>query len=108
MIPFDRRSKHLRVLMAIRAHGPLRFNKIEELARLKPAEVDRILRELTKSFWLTAIAIPGPGKRAFAEYHLTKSGQAHLKAFDVYAESLRHQARAVGERALRELEALYA
>lgn len=108
MIPFDRRRKHMRVLMAVRGHGPLRFNQIETLTGLKPAEVDRILRELTKSFLLTAKLVPGSGKRAFAEYRLTRSGDAHLKAFDVYAASLRGEARAVGERTLRELESIYA
>lgn len=108
MIPFDRRGKHLRVLMAFRRHGPLRFNQIQEKTQLRPTEVNRILHELTSSFLLTAKVVPGTGKHAFAEYHLTKAGSAHLKAFDVYADSLRHQARAVGERTLRALESLYA
>lgn len=108
MIPFDRRGKHLRVLLAVRSHGPLRFNQVQASTQLKPTEVNRILHDLTGFFLLTAKMVPGPGKRAFAEYHLTKAGTAHLKAFDVYAKSLRHQAFAVGERTLRALESLYA
>ena len=108
MIPFDRRGKHLRVLMAVRTKGALRFNQLQGNTHLTPTEVNRILHDLTASFLLTAKMVPGAGKRAFAEYHLTKAGTAHLKAFDVYAESLRHQAHAVGERTLRALESLYA
>ncbi|HLE47218.1 MAG TPA: hypothetical protein VI818_02890 [Candidatus Thermoplasmatota archaeon] len=92
----------------MRTKGALRFNQLQGNTHLTPTEVNRILHDLTASFLLTAKMVPGAGKRAFAEYHLTKAGTAHLKAFDVYAESLRHQAHAVGERTLRALESLYA
>lgn len=100
------KPNQLRVLLALREHGPMRFRKLERLLGLNPAQLDRTLELLTNGVWVFATLLPPEGKRIPVEYGLGERGAAFLEAFDAFARKVRAQRRPLGEGVLGELDAL--
>lgn len=107
-VPFDRRAKHLRILLAARRAGPLRFTDVRERTGLAPPEVQRYLEELTDDGFLHARPYARRGDKALVEYELSAKAKAHLDALDAYREALRAKGSVAGDESLRALDDLYA
>lgn len=107
-IPFDRRIKHLRILLAARSAGPLRFTDVQERTTLKPAEVQRYLAELAEDGFLHARPYAKKGDKVLVEYGLSRKGEAHLDALDAYRGALEKHGAVVGKSSIQSLDAVYA
>jgi DNA-binding MarR family transcriptional regulator len=78
----------LRVLLTLYQRGGLRFNQIQTLLNLNPAQVDRALKFLCKNLWIKASQARG-SVRGQAEYRIEKRGEALAEAFTVFAADIR-------------------
>lgn len=107
-IPFDRRAKHLRILLAVRREGPLRFTDVEDRTGLAPPEVQRYLEELVDDHFLHARPYAERGDKVLVEYELSEKGKAHLEALDAYRKAIRAKGAVAGETSLRALDEIYA
>lgn len=105
-LPFDRRIKHLRVLLAIRSLGALRFNDGQRRLGFSPTEMGRILRTLMDEQLIYPKVYARRGSRLLLEYVLSRQGEAHLRAVDAYREALVAQRKILGENPVKEVEAL--
>ena len=98
---------YLRVLLALRKQGGLRFGQIEKLLDLNPARVDRALKFLCKGFWVNTHTLPDVKGRGQLEYRLGKRGEAFLQAFAAFSAGI-HQRRAeLGPDEVAEFQNLY-
>lgn len=105
---FDRRAKHLRILLAVRRGGPLRFTDVQRRTGLASTEVQRHLQELCDHHFLHARPYGKKGRKLLIEYELSRKGKAHLYALDAYRAALERRAVVAGEETLRALQAIYA
>ncbi|MBI4350536.1 MAG: hypothetical protein HY550_03765 [Elusimicrobia bacterium] len=98
---------YLRVLLAIRKAGGLRFGQIEKLLGLNPAQVDRALKFLRKGSWIKARSLPAERGRGQLEYSLGKRGVAFLDAFSAFTADIYRRKNELGPAAAAELQSLY-
>jgi hypothetical protein len=97
-------AKDLFRILQVLQCKPLRYNQIKRLLNLKPAQLERLLKELRKMFWIIArtvpnkawikhwesqkgIAIPNRARppkncKILVEYYLSKRGTAVLRAYE--------------------------
>ncbi|MBI4394508.1 MAG: hypothetical protein HY556_12045 [Euryarchaeota archaeon] len=99
---------HLRVLLVLRARGPMRFTQIQETLGLNPVQVDRALKALRDGFWIFAETAPANKGRIQVEYQIGKRGAALLRAFDSFFKAIEGSRSAIRVAEVRTLENLYA
>lgn len=104
---FDRRAKHLRILLAVRRQGSLRFTDVLRRTGLSPTEVQRHLGELSRDHFVHARPYARRGDKILLEYTLSKKGEAHLAALDAYRDELERQGKRAGASSLRALRDIY-
>lgn len=97
---------YIRILLAVRKEGGLRFNQIQRELGLNPAQVDRALKFLSKGFFLLSRTIPSEKGPIFVEYRLGKRGRAFLESFDSFRAAARDNAAALGASEIKELQSL--
>ena len=105
--PFGR-VHHLRVLLAIRSRGPLKFNEVQEHLDLAPTQVQRTVNDLRRDLYVHPRPYAKRGRKALLEYELSKKGKAYLDAFDAFVLSLEEDRNVVGEKPIQRLKELYA
>lgn len=96
----------LRVLFALRGEGPLRFGELESRLAVNPAQLDRALSWLQDRVYVLAETIPAPRGPIRVRYEISKRGRAFLKAFDSFLAEAEEQRGILGEKTVRDLEAL--
>lgn len=101
---FDR--NHLRVLTALRTHGPLRFSEIESHTGLNPNQVDRVLKSLREGFWIVPETIPAAQGRIPIHYRLGKRGEAALRILDRILETAEEERERLGDATVDTLESV--
>lgn len=99
---------YLRILLALRKKGGLRFGQIENLLELNPAQVDRALKFLRKGFWINTHILPTEMGRGRIEYSLGKRGASFLEAFSAFAADIRRRKRELGPAEVTEFQDFYA
>lgn len=97
-------AKDLFRILQVLQCKPLRYSQIKRLLNLKPARLERLLKELRKMFWIVprtvpnkawikhwesqkGIAIPNRARppqncKILVEYHLSKLGASVLRAYE--------------------------
>ena len=96
----------LRVLFALRARGPRRFGELEAALGVNPTQLDRSLKWLRDRMYVFAETIPAAHGRILVSYELGKRGRAFLEAFDSFLAEADRRRRILGEKTVKELEAL--
>lgn len=97
----------LRVLLALRtAEAPLRFGELERELGLNPAQLDRALKWLHERLYVIATTVPKPRGPIHVTYALSKRGAAFLEAFDSFVTGIEKRRAVLGEKNVRDLEAL--
>ncbi len=96
----------LRVLFALRARGPQRFGDLERQLGANPAQVDRALKWLQERVYVLASTVPAERGPVRAQYDLSRRGRAFLDAFDRFLEGADARRSVLGEKQIRDLEAL--
>lgn len=98
---------YLRILLALRKNGGLRFGRIESLLGLNPAQVDRALKFLCKGSWIKARSLPAERGRRQLEYSLGGRGTAFLDAFSAFTADIYRRKNELGPAAAAEFRSLY-
>lgn len=101
-----RHPNYIRILLAVRREGGMRFNQIQNELQLNPNQVDRALKFLCSGFLLLSRTIPAKKGAIFVEYGLSKRGQAFLESFDSFRATAREKSAALGPSEIRELQNL--
>lgn len=96
----------LRVLFALRARGPMRFGELEDFLQVNPAQLDRALKWLQERVYLLATTVPSERGPVRAQYDISKRGLAFLEAFDQLLHAAHARRHVLGEKPVRDLEAL--
>lgn len=94
---------YVRVLLALRNEGPLRFNQLKEVTGLNPNTLDRILTAFIQEHFAYARALPAEGKRIPAQYELAPRGEALLKVHEARAREAERHERVLGKALVEEL-----
>ena len=97
---------YIRVLMALESK-PLRFNRLQNVLKLNPTQVDRALNFLRKELWIIPRTIPSEGNRIIVEYSLGKRGEAFLQSFKTFGAAAEKRKSALGASEVAELQGLY-
>jgi len=97
---------YIRILLAMRKEGAMRFTQIQKDLRLNPNQVDRALKFLSNGLWILARTIPAQKGPIFVEYTLGKRGEAFLESFDSFRAAARVKSAALGPSEIKELQAL--
>ena len=98
---------YLRILLALRKEGGLRFSQIEKLLGLNPTQVDRALKFLRKGLWAIPHTIPTQKDRILVEYRLGKRGAAFLDSFKIFSADVQRRKAALGLSEVAEFQGLY-
>lgn len=97
----------LRVLLALRAaEGPMRFGELEGALAANPAQVDRALKWLQERLYVIATTVPSARGPIHVTYELSRRGSAFIEAFDTFRAGVEKRRDILGERCVRELDAL--
>ena len=96
----------LRVLFALRGHKPQRFGELERRLKINPAQLDRALKWLQERAYVLASTIPGDRGPIYVQYELSKRGRAFLDAFDEFLQGADARRGLLGDKPVRDLEAL--
>lgn len=97
----------LRVLLALRAaDAPQRFSELEKALDVNPAQLDRALKWLQERVFVLATTVPKPRGPVVVAYALSKRGRAFLEAFDTFVTGVEERRAVLGEKSVRDLEAL--
>jgi DNA-binding HxlR family transcriptional regulator len=99
---------YLRILLAIRKEGGLRFSRIEKSLELNPAQVDRALKFLSRGLWIVPRTVPAGGRHILVEYRLGKRGASFLELFDGFRAGARRKSAELGASEVKELQSLCA
>ena len=99
---------YIRVLLAVRKEGSLRFRQIEKSLVLNPAQVDRALKFLTKGLWIVQRTVPTEGSHIPVEYRLGKRGASFLELFDGFRAGAKRKSAELGASEVKELQSLCA
>jgi DNA-binding HxlR family transcriptional regulator len=99
---------YIRVLLAVRKEGSLRFRQIEKSLVLNPAQVDRALKFLTKGLWIVPRTVPTEGSHVPVEYRLGKRGASFLELFDGFRAGAKRKSAELGASEVKELQSLCA
>jgi len=97
---------YVRVLLALREQGTLRFNQIQKSLDLNPVQVDRALKFLRKGLWVVTRTIPTAREHIAVEYRLGKRGAAFLDSFDSFRGAVRQRSAELGSAEVEELQSL--
>jgi DNA-binding HxlR family transcriptional regulator len=100
------RQHTLRVLLLLRARGPLRFNEIQRALDLNANQVNRALSWLHERLYILAETVPADTGPLHVAYTLGKRGRAFLDAFDSFVGKADEQRAALGGKSVDELHAL--
>lgn len=96
----------LRVLFALRSGGPQRFGELEKALGVNPTQLDRALTWLRERMYVLATTVPRKAGPIVVTYALSKRGAAFLEAFDSFLQGAEERRDVLGEKPVRELEAL--
>jgi len=97
----------LRVLLALRAaDAPLRFGELERALELNPAQLDRALKWLHERVYVVPTTVPKTRGPIHVTYAISKRGSAFLEAFDSFVLGIEKRRTVLGEKSVRDLEAL--
>lgn len=98
---------YLRILLALRKNGGLRFGQIENLLYLNPAQVDRALKFLRKGSWINTHTLPAEKGGGQIEYSLGKRGASFLEAFSAFTADIYRRKSELGPSEVAEFQGLY-
>lgn len=84
LIGLMRRPHHLRVLNALRSHGPQRFNDLKKRTGLQPTQLSRVLGELTDQMLVLMRTIGGTDDQVILEYRASRRGGALMEHWDAF------------------------
>lgn len=97
----------LRVLLALRAsEGRMRFGQLEKALDVNPAQLDRALKWLHERLYVVATTEPKARGPIHVTYDISKRGTAFLEAFDSFATGIEKRRAVLGDKSVREFEAL--
>lgn len=96
----------LRVLFALRTGGPKRFGELEKVLEVNPTQLDRALKWLSERMYVLATTVPKKTGPIAVTYDLSKRGEAFLEAFDSFLKEADERRDVLGDKPVRELEAL--
>jgi len=97
---------YLRILLAVRKRGSMRFGEIEKWLALNPAQVDRALKFLRKGLWIIPRTIRTEKGPVLVEYKLGKRGATLLELFDSFRMEAQQRRADLGSSEIEELAAL--
>lgn len=97
---------YIRILTALDANGPMRFNQIRTSTGLNPATVNRILKAFVREQYIWATALPAEGTRLPLRYEITTRGRALLDVHRAQAKEAERHTELLGSELVREIKAL--